>query len=611
MSITRKQFLTGATAAAASALTAGSAIAAPIKAEDVAWDAEYDVVVIGFGAAGASTAINSAEMGANTLLMEKAPQGYEGGNSAVCFQWIAQVFEEDKDRARAYIKAMRGGFSTPTDEMIDAWIDEVSLNQEWLVAHGAPNCVARENYAGEFPDMEGAGSISIITVDGQVMAQHSSLYRMLRNLVAETDGLETWFGCRATHLIQDAEGVVRGVECECQGQTVRVRAKNGVALTCGGYEANPRMLEDFNEAVDAGPLGACFWNEGDGINMAMEAGARLWHVHNYVGPNSGYKFERTGVYTFGFSSANGMGVGPDGNLYIQDGGTGPGAVDTNIGPSKGSSGHGKMKYYGDYVSYYAPRFTWHVFDEDSVHLGKIHKSFDEGNQWEIDHGYYTVADTLEELAGKLELPLEPFMASVERYNAVSEHPLQTPPYYAIKNSYHCGNTQGGPERDERGRVIAIDGTPIPHLYEAGELGDIWSHCYNAASNIGGGLAFGRIIARQVCQTPEDTDPASQLAGEGWHPAPREEAVYECADNQFIGKGQGKGGLPMVVRVTKDGDAIADVEILEHYETLGLVDKCLEQMPQRIIEAQSTDVDVVTGATMTSIGIISAVADALK
>ena len=61
----------------------------------------------------------------------------------------------------------------------------------------------------------------------------------------------------------------------------------------------------------------------------------------------------------------------------------------------------------------------------------------------------------------------------------------------------------------------------------------------------------------------------------------------------------------------DGDAIADVEILEHYETLGLVDKCLEQMPQRIIEAQSTDVDVVTGATMTSIGIISAVADALK
>ena len=35
------------------------------------------------------------------------------------------------------------------------------------------------------------------------------------------------------------------------------------------------------------------------------------------------------------------------------------------------------------------------------------------------------------------------------------------------------------------------------------------------------------------------------------------------------------------------------------------------MPQRIIEAQSTDVDVVTGATMTSIGIISAVADALK
>lgn len=598
MELNRRSFLKGAALGTAAVATAGAttAMAAPVKAEDVTWDAEYDVVVVGFGAAGASTAINSAEMGASVLLMEKAPQGYEGGNSAVCYQWVAQVWPEDVENAKAYLKEMREGFQTPSDEIIDAYVEELTHNQEWLVAHGAPNCVPQEDYAGEFPEMEHAGSINIVTVDGQLRAQHSSLYRMLRNLVANTEGLETWFGCRATHLIQDAEGVVRGVECECQDQTIRVRAKNGVALTCGGYENNPRMLEDFNEAVGAGPLGACFWNEGDGINMAMEVGARLWHVHNYVGPNNGYKFLNSGVYTFGVRSAVALNVGPDGTWY----------------KAVGRSGHGKFLYYGHHVNYYAPRWSFLVFDDDSVHAGAPHKSFDEDCQWEIDHGYYTIADTFEDLAAALDLPVETFVATVEEFNASEpEMPLAKAPFYALRVDYPCGNTQGGPERNEKGQVIAIDGTPIPHLYEAGELGDIHSHCYNASCNIGGGLAFGRIIARQVCQTPDDTDPASQLAGEPWHPAPREEAVYECAENQFIGKGQGKGGLPMVVRVTKDGDAISEIEILEHYETLGLVDKALEQMPQRIIDAQSTEVDVVTGATMTSIGIISAVADALK
>lgn len=596
MSITRKQFLAGAAAGVASAFAAGTAAAKPVKAEGVKWDAEYDVVVVGFGAAGASTAINSAEMGAKVLLMEKAPQGYEGGNSAVCYQWVAQIFPEDLERARTYMKAMREGFLTPSDELIDVYTEELTHNQEWLIERGAPNCIPQDNYAGEFPDMEGAGSISIVTVDGQHRAQHSSLYRMLRRLVAETENLETWFGCRATHLVQDADGVVRGVECECQGQTIRVRAKNGVALTCGGYENNPKMLEDFNEAVGAGPLGASFWNEGDGINMAMEAGARLWHVHNYVGPNNGYKFLNSGVYTFGLMSFYALPVAPDGTRYV----------------SAGRSGHGKMPYYGHRVNYYCPRWSFLVFDADSVHAGAPHKSFDADCQWEIDHGYYTIADTLDDLAAKIDVPVEAFLATVEEFNAGSPRmPIVKAPFYALRVDYPCGNTQGGPERNEKGQVIAVDGTPIPHLYEAGELGDIHSHCYNASCNIGGGLAFGRIIARQVCQTPADTDPASQLEGEGWHPAPREEAVYECGPNQFIGKGTGKGGLPMVVRVTKDGDKISGIEILEHYETLGLVDKCLEQMPQRIIAAQSTDVDVITGATMTSIGIISAVADALK
>ena len=50
------------------------------------WDAEADVVVVGFGAAGAATAITAHELGASVVLIEKAPKGEEGGNTRVAGQ---------------------------------------------------------------------------------------------------------------------------------------------------------------------------------------------------------------------------------------------------------------------------------------------------------------------------------------------------------------------------------------------------------------------------------------------------------------------------------------------------------------------------------------------
>jgi succinate dehydrogenase/fumarate reductase flavoprotein subunit len=47
------------------------------------WDMEADVVVVGFGAAGAAAAITAQALGANVLLLEKAPTGQEGGNSGL------------------------------------------------------------------------------------------------------------------------------------------------------------------------------------------------------------------------------------------------------------------------------------------------------------------------------------------------------------------------------------------------------------------------------------------------------------------------------------------------------------------------------------------------
>ena len=71
------------------------------------------------------------------------------------------------------------------------------------------------------------------------------------------------------------------------------------------------------------------------------------------------------------------------------------------------------------------------------------------------------------------------------------------PYYAVELSPSMLNTQGGPRRNEKAQIVRPDGTPIPRLYSAGELGSIYSYLYQGTGNIGECLAFGRIAARHV------------------------------------------------------------------------------------------------------------------
>ena len=53
-----------------------------------------------------------------------------------------------------------------------------------------------------------------------------------------------------------------------------------------------------------------------------------------------------------------------------------------------------------------------------------------------------------------------------------------------------------------------------------------------------------------------------------------------------------------------------IEIVEQNETVGIGDKAIEVIPQKILEAQNTDIEMVSGATVTSKAIIEAVKDAL-
>ncbi len=96
-------------------------------------------------------------------------------------------------------------------------------------------------------------------------------------------------------------------------------------------------------------------------------------------------------------------------------------------------------------------------------------------------------------------------------------------------------------------------------------------------------------------------------------APNSEPVIEIAsipDGTYEGTGEGLFG-PVKVSVAVQGGKIAEVKVLEHGETDGIADAAISGVPKAIVEKQDPDVDVVSGATFTSKGIIEAVKNALK
>jgi RnfABCDGE-type electron transport complex G subunit len=87
-------------------------------------------------------------------------------------------------------------------------------------------------------------------------------------------------------------------------------------------------------------------------------------------------------------------------------------------------------------------------------------------------------------------------------------------------------------------------------------------------------------------------------------------LTKIADGTYTGTARGFKS-DVTVEVVVSGGKITSLEIVSHDDTPGISDNAVKGMPQRIIDAQSLEVDVVSGASMTSQGIINAVFNALK
>ena len=483
------------------------------------WHYETDVLVIGLGAAGATAAITAHDLGAEVLVIDKAPEALRGGNSRVSGQIV--FWPNDVEKAKAYFFAMAGAYTDRISEsLVNVWAVEMHANRAWLEQLGFDPAFVS---SVEFPNLPGSDCVEVM-LHGKGPYGEARLWDQVLEPAYLDRKILTMFDTAAVRLISQG-GEIVGVEAEQNGKLLKIRARRGVILTCGGFQNNQAMVRNyFTDLSCCYPLGTPY-NTGDGIRMAMAVGADLWHMNNLAGPFLAFKSPEHPVgCRLGAAKANSyIFVGGDGTRFIGEAANFKVENGRQWSPIK----HGKVLRNGRFVQYPCPMPIYMVFDEtvrqsggicgkasgftfgwDVIHGDCYQWSAD--NTREVEKGWIKRANTIEELAMLIGLSTE-LTNTVQRYNSACEMgrdlewdrnpatlaPLLTPPYFAI-NLYPASlNTQGGPVRNEHAEVIDVEGRPIPRLYSAGELGSIYAYRYQAGGNLGECFAFGRIAGRSA------------------------------------------------------------------------------------------------------------------
>ncbi|MCX8721886.1 MULTISPECIES: FAD-binding protein [unclassified Lactobacillus] len=587
------------------------------------YKAKYDVIVLGFGGAGATAARFAADKGAKVLLVDSAPYGHEGGNTRYCIQLVGTA--DNYDEMLKYYKQL----SEPMDEdekLQAVYVKGMANMRSYLKKYLGVNPVSvrhdkldTSKYAfplkkmlEEFPEFDGANTFDFSLVHEGIA--DSALWKILRKKVQNRNNkIDVWLNSRAKHLIKDTEdGTIIGAIIQRNGQDISVAATKGVVLTLGGYENSREMAQAYLNSQYLAPFGTLY-NKGDGIRLSIEAGAQLWHMWNYESAGlipglSFYTKEGSRArLVFGnpqFSHGSIMTVAEDGTRYIKE---------------NGSNRHGHVYNHGrwDVPNYHTNIHL--IFDqaqyEQIMALPKPFEGYDET---------LVKADSITELAKQINVPADNLKRTVKDFNYFVEQgrdyqfgrdvktmrKFREGPYYAIKMINTVLNTQGGPKRNSKAQILDGENKPIRHLYGAGELGGVCVNNYQTACNIAECLIFGKIAGENIAaEKDKEIDASQEMNGQNDLLNHGENIILN--NNQFLGTSHAGMGDEIKVCVTTDGNKIKDIEIIEQNESEDIGKKALKVIPQEIIKANSTQVDVVTGATRTSHAIQDAVSKALK
>lgn len=526
----------------------------------------YDVVVLGTGAAGLSAALTASTHGASVGLFEKAAT--VGGTTAVSggVVWVPAHERPDVpepptvDDALAYLGAMSN--ETMDDELVDAFVRSAASTVEFIEAHSPVRFSVAEGFPDYKPELpggrpQGGRSFNPSPFDyaelGDWAERVTAFPLDWSNVGFDAETRARMWGDTDLATGPDADirvtgaalvggllralldqGVVprthsRAVELRCDGLAVtgvvletpdgplEVEARRAVILATGGFEWDRELVKAFLRGPMHGPISPPN-NTGDGLRMAMKAGAALgnmreawWTVIVKLPDDEFAGHERSRSVRLERSRPRSITVNRYGRRFANEAG------DYN---SLGGAFHefdpGRFEY---------PNLpAWVVFDH--THLATYGFLGVEAGQEDVPAWFHPAAD-LAELARLTGIDPEGLAATVRRWNenvadghdpdfdrgtsaydgwwgdtskpTLGERtlgPIDTAPFYAVRIDVGCSGTKGGPRTDVNGQVLDLDGRPIAGLYAAGNtMAGATGMAYGGAGGtIAPALVFGHRAA---------------------------------------------------------------------------------------------------------------------
>lgn len=495
------------------------------------FDETYDVVVVGYGFAGGAAAIEASDQGASVLLVEKMP---DPGGISICAGGGIRT-AKNADEAFSYLNSTNGG---RTDEDVlrtfaDAVVDLEEYLKDLATVSNATVVVRDRPGNYPFPGLDTWGFFEVESIPGfdpRVEYPHVRgrlggplVFKVVDDNVRKR-AIDVRLNCPATRLIKGNDGITCGITVSHDGISKNIKVRRGVVLASGGFEADKEMQSQFWQmapVTSAVSLG----NTGDGIRMAQELGADLWHMWHFHGsygfrhsdPNfkTALRMKRLPDWTPGYELPDikmaWIVIDQDGNRYMNE-----------YPPYGQDTGHRDMDIFDTASQSFKRIPSFIIVDENGRKMYPLGQAvFNDRNspgyEWsddnlkEVDNGILTKVDSVAELSKIVGVEENRLQKTLDRWNRSCEAgtdedynrppgtmtPIKEPPYYIGKVWPVVSNTQGGPRHDSKQRIVNPYGEAIPRLFEAGELGSIWGYLYLVGGNLAECFISGRIAGREA------------------------------------------------------------------------------------------------------------------
>jgi succinate dehydrogenase/fumarate reductase flavoprotein subunit len=502
----------------------------------VDWDLEADVVVVGSGGAGLTAAILAHDHGARAVVLERSDK--VGGTTAVSGggAWVplnhhmAETGASDsREEALAYCKTLTAGRAP--DELVETFVDTAHVMARYLEEH-TPLCFQPwsmpDYHLGVAGAKRGGRSLEPSPFDKRQLGEWAAKLRPAPLFPAPLTLQETTFtyqatvrpqnvpgdvvkervaqglltsgaalvaallkGCldRGIDIVLEArgrelameDGCVVGLRAERARAEVAVKANGGVVLASGGFEWSERLKSQFLPGPVSHPNSPPF-NEGDGLIMAIEAGAALANMTEVWGspvgaiPDERYEGRQLSRLVVPERACpHSILVNRSGQRFVNEGATYNelGRAFNDIDPNTNG---------------YANLPCWAIFDaqyrEKYPALTLL--------PGQPDPDWLLRDDTIEGLAHSIGADPAALRATVDRWNAfvtegvdrdferhrspmdiaaphASMGTIEQPPFYALPVYQGTLGTKGGPQTNAKGQVLNVRGAAIPGLYAAGNV----------------------------------------------------------------------------------------------------------------------------------------------